>query len=140
MEGEPVAATNATDIVSPEATAWEDSSMLTHMGPPSLIMPQIYLGCFDNAHTAAVVRAAGITAILCCADEFNVQLQENCRWHHIPLVDDAPDEHSEARFRAAIGVLRSWVAAGETVLVHCWCVVSAYLVPGRTGLEERNHS
>eukprot|EP00163_Fabomonas_tropica_P006294 TRINITY_DN1587_c0_g1_i1.p1 TRINITY_DN1587_c0_g1~~TRINITY_DN1587_c0_g1_i1.p1 ORF type:complete len:442 (+),score=65.28 TRINITY_DN1587_c0_g1_i1:943-2268(+) len=88
---------------------------------PTMILPQLFLGTFQNACNHPVLRDLQITHILNCASECQYPSQaEGIEYRMYPVADD-PDDHIQRFFAEAHEFLDQALASGPSarVLVHC---------------------
>jgi len=112
-----------------------DSNDLEQYGPPTEILPFLYLGSLSNADNIEVLRQHDITTVLNVAGECHYE-HEDVQITKIIVEDMMPDgEHQHDLFEKAFHIIDTAKAQNAVCLVHCMrgrsrsaAIVIAYLM------------
>lgn len=90
----------------------------------SRILPNLYIGDYDDATNHMMLHAKGITHVLNCAEELNSDLFANCFISKKLSFDDLPSQRLSPQIFAGYSFINNAVEKGGVVLVHCAAGIS----------------
>eukprot|EP01094_Clydonella_sp_ATCC50884_P005657 TRINITY_DN1459_c0_g1_i1.p1 TRINITY_DN1459_c0_g1~~TRINITY_DN1459_c0_g1_i1.p1 ORF type:complete len:244 (+),score=78.96 TRINITY_DN1459_c0_g1_i1:133-864(+) len=109
--------------------------MTRFMGPPSEVLPHLFLGSAWNARVAATLQHNGITHVLNVASNCPQMNHPGLNVVHMPISYSYKGANSFDKFEEMFNFIDAAKESGGKVLVHCMrgnsrsvCVVLCYLI------------